>query len=152
MARRDALSAAGLAVLAVVYLGANRQYALDTLATPGPGVFPLAVGLLALGLAVSQAVVAMRAGPGAGPVDRAPRDGPARSHVPALVAVLVAFAIAVGVVGFLTTSFVLVLVASRLLGARDWLRPAILAAGVTAAAYVIFVAWLGVPLPKGLLP
>lgn len=149
MARRDALSAAGLAVLAVVYLVANRQYALDTLATPGPGVFPLAVGLLMLGLAACQAAVAMRSGAGAAPGDRAPDEGPARSQVPALVAVLVAFALAAGVIGFLTTSFALVLVSSRLLGARDWARPTLLAAGVTAAAYMIFVAWLGVPLPKG---
>lgn len=149
MARREALSAAGLAVLAVVYLVANRQYALDTLATPGPGVFPLAVGLLMLGLAACQAVVAMRSGPGAAPVDRAPEDAPARSQVLALVAVLVAFAIAAGVIGFLTTSFALVLISSRLLGTRDWVRPTLLAAGVTAAAYMIFVAWLGVPLPKG---
>ena len=75
MARRDALSAAGLAVLAVVYLVANRQYALDTLATPGPGVFPLAVGLLMLGLAACQAAVAMRSGAGAAPGDRARAPG-----------------------------------------------------------------------------
>ncbi len=60
--RRDLLSAAGLAVLAGAYLLANRGYPLDTLATPGPGIFPLAVGLLMLGLAVAQAVAALRAG------------------------------------------------------------------------------------------
>ena len=65
------------------------------------------------------------------------------------MAVLVGFALAAGTLGFLTASFALVLVASRLLGAPDWLRPAALALGVTLAAYVIFVAWLGVPLPRG---
>jgi hypothetical protein len=42
-------------------------------------------------------------------------------------------------------------VSSRLLGARDWLRPVVLALGVTVVAHVIFVAWLGVPFPTGLL-
>jgi hypothetical protein len=68
------------------------------------------------------------------------------------MAALAAFATGAGTVGFLTASFGLVLVASRLLGAPDWLRAAGLAAGVTIAAYAIFVAWLGVPLPAGLLP
>lgn len=150
MARRDALSAAGLAVLAVVYLVTNRRYALDTLATPGPGVFPLAVGLLTLGLAVCQAVAALRASPGAVASDG--EDQPAGRRVLALAAVLVAFAVAIGLVGFLTASFALVVVSSRLLGARDWARPALLAVSVTAAAYALFVLWLGVPLPRGLLP
>ncbi len=52
--RRDQWSAAGLAVLALGYLLAGRQYPLDTLATPGPGIFPLAVGLALLALAIWQ--------------------------------------------------------------------------------------------------
>ena len=150
MARRDLVSAAGLAVLAIAYLVANRRYALDTLAAPGPGVFPLAVGLSMLGLAVAQAIAAMRTRTATAPPARA--DGGPGGRVLLLVGVLVGYPIAAGAIGFLTASFALVLVSSRLLGARDWLRPAILAAGVTAAAYVIFVIWLSVPLPKGPLP
>ena len=79
-ARRDLLSAGGLAVLAVAYLVANRAYPLDTLATPGPGVFPLAAGVLLLGLAAGQAVAAVRARPAGPPRPPSrPREGPARS-------------------------------------------------------------------------
>jgi hypothetical protein len=67
------------------------------------------------------------------------------------MAALAGYAAAAGTVGFLTASFVLVVVASRLLGAAGWLRPAALALGVTLAAYALFVVWLGVPLPAGLL-
>jgi hypothetical protein len=70
----------------------------------------------------------------------------------ALVAVLIGYPIAAGVVGFLAASFAVVLVSSRLLGARDWIGPVALALGVTAAAYAIFVVWLGVPLPAGPMP
>jgi hypothetical protein len=150
VARRDLASAAGLAVLAVAYLVANREYALDTLAAPGPGVFPLAVGLSMLGFAACQAIAATRSSAGAAP--HPPGDRRARWRVLALVGVLVVYAVAAGTIGFLTASFALVLVSSRLLGARGWLRPAVLAAGVTAAAYLIFVVWLAVPLPRGPLP
>jgi hypothetical protein len=159
VARRDLASAAGLAVLAIAYLVAGRAYPLDTLAAPGPGVFPLAVGVLLLGLAIGQGAAALRRA-GRQPGSLAPStsgDGPAgepgaSGRVLALTGVLVAYAVAAGLVGFLPASFALVLVSSRLLGARDWLRPALLAGGVTAAAYVIFVLWLAVPLPRGPLP
>jgi hypothetical protein len=159
VAGRDLASAAGLAALAVAYLVAGRAYSLDVLAAPGPGVFPLAVGVLLLGLAIGQGAAALRRArrqPGS-PVASAAGGLPivergASGRVLALMGVLVAYAAAAGLVGFLTASFALVLVSSRLLGARDWLRSALLAAGVTAAAYVIFVLWLAVPLPRGPLP
>ena len=147
--RRDLVSAAGLAVLAVAYLVANRAYPLDSLATPGPGIFPLAAGILMLGAAACQAVAVTRARPAAAPGQVA---GGETRRLLALMAVLVGYPLAAGLIGFLTASFGVVLAASRLLGARGWARPAALALGVTAAAYVIFVAWLGVPLPSAPLP
>jgi hypothetical protein len=159
MAGRDLASAAGLAAFAVAYLVAGRAYPFDTLAAPGPGVFPLAVGVLLLGLAIGQGAAALRrAGrPPGSPATSASGGGPAgepgvSGRMLGLTGVLVAYAAATGLIGFLTASFALVLASSRLLGAHDWLRPALLAGGVTAAAYVIFVLWLAVPLPRGPLP
>jgi hypothetical protein len=147
-ARRDLLSAGGLAVLAIAHLAANRAYPLDSLATPGPGVFPLAAGTLMLGAAVGQALAAMRTRPPAKP-DSVGQT--ARRRVLTLMAVLIGYPIAAGAVGFLAASFAVVLASSRLLGARDWIGSVVLALGVTAAAYAIFVVWLGVPLPAGSL-
>jgi hypothetical protein len=153
-ARRDLLSAGGLAVLAIAYLAAGHAYPLDSLATPGPGVFPLAAGTLLLGAAVAQAVsAAARARPAATP---AVAEGPATHlgdrRVLALMAVLVGYPVASAAIGFLTASFVVVLLSSRLLGARGWLRPAVLALGIVLAAHALFVVWLGVPLPSRPLP
>jgi Tripartite tricarboxylate transporter TctB family len=150
--RRDRWSAVGLAAIALSYLLAGRGYALDTFATPGPGVFPLAGGLALLAVAVWQfATAGSTAGsttadprPAAGTADR---PGAARPRTPLIMAVvLVAYAAALPVVGFLPASFVLVVVAARLLGLPGWWRPAALALGVTVASRVIFVSWLGVPL------
>src|SRR5262245_22211580 len=151
--RRDLLSAAGLAVLAVAYLLVNRSYPLDTLATPGPGILPLAAGLLMLGLAVVQALSALRARPPQTSIPQAESDGEATvsGRAIAMVVVLVAYAAAAGVIGFLTASFAAIVVSSRLLGGRGWFRPVVLALGVTVAAHLIFVVWLGVPFPTGFL-
>ena len=49
--------------------------------------------------------------------------------------------------GFIVSSFALVVLASRLMGAPGWWRPAALAFGVAALGYWLFARWLGVPLP-----
>jgi hypothetical protein len=140
-ARRDHWSALGLAVLALGYLLVGRRYPLDTLATPGPGIFPLAAGLALLALAVWLLVSAARSGPD-------PSGGGGRPRAPLIMAaVLVLYAAALPVLGFLLTSFALVIVAARLMGLDDWWRAAALALGVTAASRLLFGTWRGVPLP-----
>ena len=139
--RRDQWSALGLAVLAVGYLLAGRSYPLDTLTTPGPGIFPLAAGVALLALAIWQFLVARRSAP-----DRV--DGGAVPRTPLVMSVVLAlYAATLPVLGFTLTSFVLVFVAARLMGLAGWGRPAVLALGVTLASRVLFVTWLGVPLP-----
>ena len=140
MATRDCWSALGLAALALAYLAAGRRYPIDTLATPGPGVFPLAAGLALLAAAVWILAAAGRGAP-----NTTGADTPAPPL--ALSVVLVGFAALVPVAGFLPASFALVAVAGRLMGLRGWWRPLALAAGVVAVARVAFVGWLGVPLP-----
>jgi len=140
-ARRDRWSALGLAVLAVGYLLAGRRYPLDTLATPGPGIFPLAAGVALLALAIWQFLAARRASPDPAGRGAAPRAPLITSVVLALYAALLP------VLGFTLTSFALVFVAARLMGLAGWWRPAALALGVTVASRVLFVTWLGVPLP-----
>ena len=141
--RRDRWSAAGLGLIAIAYLVLGRRYPLDTLAEPGPGVFPLAAGTALLGLALWQLV--------ATPGGRAPdADSLAPSHrgAPWLVAaVLVTYAAVLPTVGFVLASFALVVVTARLMGLPGWWRPLALGAGVAIATRLVFLTWLGVPLP-----
>lgn len=141
MATRDRWSALGLAALALAYLSAGRQYPLDTLAAPGPGVFPLAAGI-----ALLAAAVWMLAAVGRGGAD-ADGDAPPPAPPLALSAALMLFVAAVPFTGFLAASLALVVVAARLMGLPGWWRPLALGTGVVLVARVVFVGWLGVPLP-----
>jgi len=143
MATRDRWSALGLAGLAIAYLAVGRAYPLDTLATPGPGIFPLAAGLALLVLAAWMFAAAGRAS-APGPADEA---APAPRAPLAVAAVLVLYAAAVPALGFMLASFALVVVTARLMGLVGWWRPLALGAGVAVATRLIFVTWLGVPLP-----
>lgn len=144
---------AALAALALGYLYAGRQYSLDSLASPGPGVFPLTAGLALLVLAACQAI-AEGAGRRRGATEQ-PASGyrsPYQQRTPLFMAVLLAaYAACVPVLGFLAASSVLVVLAAKLMGVEGWSRPVVLAVAVTIAVHLIFVAWLGVPLPTGML-
>ena len=65
----------------------------------------------------------------------------------ALCAALVVYTAVLPRLGFMASSFALVVVASRLMGARGWWRPAALGVGVAGVAHLLFARWLGVPLP-----
>jgi hypothetical protein len=64
-----------------------------------------------------------------------------------LAVALVLYTALLARVGFIASSFALVVLASRLMGAPGWWRPVALALGVAAAAHLLFARWLGVPLP-----
>jgi len=138
---RDGWSAAGLALLAIVYLMIARRYPLDTLATPGPGVMPLIAGVALLAVAI-WLMVARTAIP-TRPMESSSVLGPPF----VLATALVLYTAVLPRLGFIASSFALVVLASRLMGARGWWRPVALALGVAAAAHLLFARWLGVPLP-----
>jgi putative tricarboxylic transport membrane protein len=143
MTRRDRWSAVGLALVATAYLVFGRAYSLDTLAALGPGAFPLAVGLVLLALAVWQFAAAGRRIAPSGPPTAPPRS---RASL-VMAGVLVVYAAVLPRIGFLVASSALVFVSARLMGLDGWWRPVVLAVGVSVAARVLFVTWLGVPLP-----
>ena len=170
---RERWSAVGLALLALGYLLAARRYPLDTLATPGPGVVPLLAGVALLAVAIWLCVTSARTGAtrvsGRPPSARAGLADPATTiragladpattiragladpatTKPAMLAVaLVLYAALLPRLGFIVSSFALIVLAARLMGARGWWRPAALALGVAGAGYWLFARWLGVPLP-----
>jgi putative tricarboxylic transport membrane protein len=143
---RDRWCAAFLALLALAYLLVARRYPVDTLATPGPGVMPVLAGFALLGIAIALFATSRRVG--------AARDATRAAGVPALdikplilCAALVVYAVALPRVGFVVSSFALVVVASRLMGETSWWRPVALAVGVVTVSQLLFARWLGVPLP-----
>jgi putative tricarboxylic transport membrane protein len=137
---RDRWSAAALALVAIAYLFAARRYPLDTLATPGPGVMPLVAGVALLAAAIWLFVAP-------GPARTVAAPGQLLRAPLILAATLVLYAALLPRVGFVVSSLVLVIVSARLMGLPGWWRPAALALGLIAASHVVFVRWLGVPLP-----
>jgi hypothetical protein len=160
LARRDLRASLALAAVGVAYLAYSARYPMDTLATPGPGIFPRAVGALVAALATWQAVraalalKARRSGE-AHPPRSETADGPppdADEWKPLLmVAIIVVYLLVVSGLGFLVSTGIVVIACSRLMGTSGWRTPVLLALGTVLCCYVLFEVWLKVPLPRGFL-
>jgi putative tricarboxylic transport membrane protein len=139
-----------LAVVAAsgVYIANALPLAYGTAARPGPGFFPLAVGVFGGAVALAWTLGAFRrtrAGVGAHAI---PADG--RGRVAATAATLVAFCLLLPWAGYPAAAFLFAALLLGRLGA-GW-RPALLIGLASAlASYYLFGVLLGVPLPRGVL-
>lgn len=141
---------AAIALLAFGALtaGLSLQLPLGTLRAPGSGFFPFALGLMLVALAGAELLRLRLARPKPAPAAPAPAaDGTARRVV--LFMAVVAFTTALlQPIGYVGSSFLLMLGLLRVLGLR-WGASALIAALSAAACYALFVLWLRIPMPAG---
>jgi hypothetical protein len=141
---------AAIALLAFGALtaGLSLQLPLGTLRAPGSGFFPFALGLMLVALAAVELLRLRLAKPKPAPTAPAPAaDGAARRVVLFMAAVAVSTAL-LQPIGYVASSFLLMLGLLRVLGSR-WSASVLVAALSAAACYVLFVLWLRIPMPAG---
>lgn len=130
-----------------------------SLAYPGPGFFPMVIGIFlvvtALGCLLQEIVPWKR---GAAPSTPPPSnqdadapDAPGRKKTVQLLALMVGYMLALKTAGFLISIGLFLFVAIRIFGYRRWLPALAIAAAIAGISYVSFVLWLKVPLPLGIL-
>lgn len=121
---------------------------LGTLRMAGPGMFPLALGvlLMCLSAAWSIAHLSRKAFPAKGFV-----WSQALKRVMPFVGAMGGATLLLNLLGYPLTSFAMLTVLFRLMGSRSWACNALLALGVAGVSYLVFVQWLQVPLPRGFL-
>jgi hypothetical protein len=156
--RKELVSSSVLVLLGIGYLAYGMKYSLDDLAAPGPGVFPLIIGAIFLILAAGQWVKAVRKWR-----RRGDENAPVSPSTPwralfwvsgkatpfLLVAVFVVYLTSMPYAGFFASSFLFVVACCRLMGSRDWIKPAALSFGIGLFCYLLFVSWLKISFPRG---
>lgn len=123
--------------------------------SPGPGLYPVIVGaafILTAAACLIQNLVSSQ--PAAAGLDDA--GPPVQGKVEAgkawlLVACLVLYVVALKPLGFPAALTLLLMASVRIFGYRNWLRNFALSVLMTVIAYVVFIVWLKVPLPLGIL-
>jgi putative tricarboxylic transport membrane protein len=150
-----------LVLLGAGFLLYTLKYPLDSWENPGPGVFPLAAGIVFMGLAGWQLLRALRS---SGTLDNEERfriDGKSikkflqknegEKKVLAMIAILVLYLLAVQWIGFFISTLAFVIIFSMLTQTEGWGKPVALSVGVSLFSYLLFEVWLKMSLPRGLL-
>ena len=128
----------------------STRYEIGSLVQPGPGFFPLGLGmlltLLSLGVALGQVKrFSLDAARPAPPGERGWKK------VAYTVSILAVAALFFERAGYLLTFFLLVLLLMRVAGGQSWKRIFLVAFGAALGVYTVFVLLLEQPLPRGLL-
>lgn len=146
-------AAVALFVFGAVTAALSLQLPLGTPRMPGTGLFPLALGVMLMGLAAAQAIrlylerpKPAQPAPAAAPAPE--RDGATQRVALFMGAVAVATAL-LSTLGYALTSFLLMLALLWVLGARKPHVAGAIALGSAVVCYFVFVQWLKIPLPAG---
>ena len=159
MKKADALLAGIVLLIGIGYEGMAWWMPRGSLSYPGPGFFPVIVGLFLILTAAGCVIQAFTAGMSPDPSaaggklagEHAPTARPCAGKAWGLLGLLAAYALFLKPLGFLIAIFLFLLVSIRIFGYRRWLPSLGFTAAIAAISYVSFVIWLKVPLPLGIL-
>jgi hypothetical protein len=159
--RKEIASSLILFLFGVVFLLYDLKYPLDQRENPGPGVFPLIVGAVLVILAAWQLAQEVRKAKPQGTKDN---DEGTRESIIAffqrnrvetkplfMIAVFIVYLLMVKWIGFFISNFLFVIISSRLMGAKGWGKPIALSTGVNLFCYLLFVVWIKLSFPRGVL-
>ena len=134
-----------------LYLALAFAFPLGSTARPGPGYFPVAIGVFLCLVAAAFTLVAFRRPAGAGGVTMTPTSRGAQARAGTMAAGLAGFVLLLPWIGYPLAAFGFVALLLRRLGSAGW--PAALGGAVASAAlsYWVFAVLLSVPLPRGVL-
>jgi putative tricarboxylic transport membrane protein len=129
------------------------------LSYPGPGLFPMIIGIFLIATALGcflQEILPRKRGadPSASPLpnqESAALGDRKVNKTFQLMALLIGYTLALKQLGFLISICAFLVVAIRIFGYRRWVPALAMAVVIAGISYVSFVLWLKVPLPMGIL-
>ena len=149
------LFAGGILAVGIGYEWMALSMPVGGFANPGPGLFPMIVGavlVLTAAACLIQNLVSAEL-PGAS-IDEAGPPVPGKvepGKAWLLVASLIFYVVALKPLGFSVALTLLLIASARIFGYRNWLGNFAMSILMTFIAYIVFVVWLKVPLPLGVL-
>ncbi len=159
--RKEIASGLALFLFGAGLLVYDLKYPLDTWANPGPGVFPLIVGVALVILAGRQVVQGLRKYKSQETEEKLQErtrslagfysKNMSETKALIMIGVFIIYLIMVKWVGFFISTFVFVIVSSRLMGALNWSGPVVLSLGIDFFCYCLFEIWLKLSFPRGIL-
>jgi hypothetical protein len=159
--RKEITSSAAVVLFGFVFLLYSERYPLDTWACPGPGAFPLILGIMLLVLAflqLGQSLWKWKRSEKPGTAPKRPgsvmvffRENPGEKTVVGMVVVFFLYILGIQWIGFFASTFLFVILASRFSEGKGWTGPILLSLGIGVFCYLMFVVWQKLSFPNALL-
>ncbi|MBI3969482.1 MAG: tripartite tricarboxylate transporter TctB family protein [Chloroflexi bacterium] len=133
-------------VLGAAYTAEALRYRWGSLANPGPGLFPVLVGVLVMLGAVGVALETFTDPPVG---DAAWPQGVGRWRLLAIVAVAALYVATMPYLGHPIAGTLVMFAALQIMGLANWPLKIGLALCLGLGSHYLFATWLGIPLPTG---
>lgn len=144
--KQDLVGGLGFLLLALVGVEESLRLPLGSWQSPAPGLFPLLVSLVLVGMALTLLVVTLGTRASAPP---GPSSEARRTKVWWTLVSLLAFYALLEPLGFLTTSFLFLFFLLRAIAGQRWGVTLAIGAAASVSSYLVFDRLLGLPLPRG---
>jgi len=147
MANRDFISSVIWFGIALLFCAGALRYKLMHLGAYGPGFYPFIMGCVLVVLSVALMILSYRK-------REESSAGAARKSIRKIIFVLIAvfgYGLVLPYAGFFLTTFILVLFLLRCIEPVRWAPVVFFAIITTVACYALFIRWLGVQMPRGIL-
>jgi putative tricarboxylic transport membrane protein len=149
MARRDLLSSIVWLGVGLIFCAGALRYKLMHLGAYGPGFYPFIMACVLIALSAALIIVSYRdRKEEAAEPDSAPKG--IRKILFVLIAVF-GYGAVLPYAGFLLTTFILIIFLLRYIDPVRWPAVILIAVLTTLACYALFIRWLGVQMPRGIL-
>jgi putative tricarboxylic transport membrane protein len=148
--RSDAVGGCVIFVFGAVTAYLSTRMPIGGFRVPGPGMFPLCLGLLLMVLSSVFAVGALLRDRRMGEEEaRLPGTATSPKAVVGFMAAIAAATALLGVLGYAPTAFLLVLTLLRMSGVKSWRWNILIALPASIGSHFLFVQWLKIPFPHG---
>jgi putative tricarboxylic transport membrane protein len=135
-------------LVSIIYLAFTLNYPMGGLANPGPGVFPLFVGILLL---ISSIGISLRVKSGSTSGEAEWPKGKGRARVLAILAACLMYVVALPYLGYLIDIVGVSVVVLHVMGMRSWAVKIGVALVTGILSLLLFNVVLGVQLPQGII-
>ncbi len=147
--RRVDKSAVFLLALGIFIIFEARNMGVGSFSRPGAGLFPLLSGVVLLTMSLIILFMSIRK-----KMSKSPEDGEGRnvSSVLYVLGTLLFFRFILPVLGYNLTAFIVLAFLIKIVGGHRWFPTIVWSIIFTSISYLLFVRWLMVQFPKGILP
>ncbi len=134
-----------IAMMSILIMVLSASYDLGTIAQPGPGLYPFAVGLFILPFSILLFIRSLKRETGGSILDLR-----GTGVFLAFIGTLLFWILAMPYLGYVAVTLIATFALSKVMKLEGWLKPFILAAGTALFIYFMFDVWLYVDLPRGM--